>query len=145
MATLNLSTTASGTGFFDHPALPGNAHGLVVITDLIPPIFDTSFNAVLSSQTNESLITLLTNNTIKTYLKGFVALPDGYTMDECVLNITTADGLAFRTYMNAYNAAVSVDVTRVNLYVTYTTTISKDDDVSYTRTITKVIRFVLEG
>lgn len=142
MSTLNLSTSVSGSGAFDHPALPGNAHGLVVVVDV--PTHNFVISSGLSTQTNESLITLLTNDAVKTYINGFVNLPVGYTMEEYSLGITTDTNLAFKTYMDAYNASVSVDVTKVNLYVTYTINITKDDNSEYNQVISKIILFELE-
>ncbi len=145
MATLNLLTTVTGSGVFDHPVAPGSKYGLAVVDgDSIAP--SLSISSALSTATNESLISLLKSNAVRDHINGFVAIPSGYDMDtEYTLSMTLDTNFDFKTYMDEYNRAVSVDVTKVNLYVTYTITVTKDDDTSYNENIFKVIRFELEA
>jgi len=144
MATLDLLTTVTGSGVFDHPVAPGSKYGLAVVDGAtISP--SLTIPAVLSTATNESLISLLKSKKVTDHINEFVTRPDGYDMDtEYTLTSMTLDNkFDFKTYMDEYNRAVSVDVTKVNLYVAYSITVTKDDDTTYNENIFKVICFVL--
>jgi hypothetical protein len=63
--------------------------------------------------------------------------------DEYTLSIKEATDFNFNAYLAEYNASVSVDVTKVNLYVTYNITVrNADEDTS--ADYTTVVLFVLQ-
>ncbi len=144
MATLNLSTNAIASGVFDHPVAPGSKYGFNVVDAGAAPGHDMLLSSTLSTITDDSLKLLLKCDDVKEYINGLITVPVGYDMEtEFNLTITEAPDLKFKTYMDEHNRSVSVDVTTVNLYVNYTITVTKDDDMDYQENITKVILFVL--
>jgi len=141
MATLNLLTTVTGSGVFDHPIAPGSKYGLAVATDT--PVPGKTISISLSSTTNANLIAVLKNEEVKTHINSLFTIPSGYVASEYTLTIVEATDFQFTDYMREYNASVSVDVTKVNLYVTYNITVlNADEDTS--DDYTTVVLFVLE-